>query len=214
MMFLFCAWLMGCKTEAPECSETIPCGFGETCQAGTCVSQSCANSTQCEMESFCDKGQCIDGCQTEMDCYPGDVCNLDSQTCESAHCTDSHIDCDFKEFCNVTTGDCVEASGIYCKECEINSDCGGNGNVCMHWGLQRDFCGVSCEADSDCPSGFTCTDWNDSETGQVVRQCATYCWLYIDERPIPPGNINATMDIGTECPIPEPERVSTASESK
>jgi hypothetical protein len=99
----------------------------------------------------------------------------------------------------------VEASGIYCKECELNSDCGGNGNVCMHWGLQRDFCGVTCEQDDDCPSGFTCTDWNDTETGTIVRQCATYCWLYIDERPIPEGNANAVQSIGSECPsISEP----------
>ncbi len=204
VLCMVCTIMLGCQTEEPECTETISCAFGETCQAGVCVTQSCATSAQCEMESYCDNGNCVDGCQSDKDCYPGDVCDPDSNTCASGFCTDTHIDCDFKEFCNSVTGDCTEASGIYCRECEVNNDCGGNGNVCMHWGLQRDFCGVSCEQDADCPSGFTCTDWNDTETGQIVRQCATYCWLYVDDRPIPEGNSNAHQRIGNECPIVEP----------
>lgn len=205
--------LSACQGEAPECTEDVPCGFGETCQAGVCVTQSCATSAQCEMENYCDKGSCTSGCESDDDCYPGDVCDPDTKSCASGFCTDTHIDCDFKEFCNVVTGECTEGSGIYCKECEVNADCGGNGNVCMHWGLQRDFCGVSCEQDTDCPSGFTCTDWNDTETGTITRQCATYCWLYIDERPIPEGNANADAAVGMECtPRDVSETVLSAGE--
>jgi hypothetical protein len=200
-ILIFFLGFMGCDSEEPECSQNIPCGFGETCQAGVCLAQSCATSSQCSMENYCDKGACVEGCQVDSDCYPGDSCDMETNSCASARCTDSHIDCDFKEVCNIVTGDCVEASGIYCRDCELNSDCGGNGNVCMHWGLQRDFCGVSCEVESDCPSGFTCIDWNDTETGQLVRQCATYCWLYIDGRPIPPGNPNEFSILNEECPV-------------
>ena len=200
VMFILFA-LLGCRQEVAECSENVPCGFGETCQEGTCVSQSCATSSQCPMENYCDKGACVTGCQGDEDCYPGNSCDLGTNSCQTAHCTDSQIDCDFKEICNVVTGECVEASGIYCRECELNSECGGSGNVCMHWGLERSFCGVTCESESDCPSGFTCIDWNDTETGQLVRQCATYCWLYIDGRPVPPGNPNEFSEISTECPV-------------
>lgn len=199
-MFLF---LIGCQPDAPECTQSIPCGFGETCKEGVCISQSCATSAQCDMGNYCDKGSCVEGCESDGDCYPGDMCDPETDFCTEGYCTDTHIDCDFKEFCNGLTGDCVEASGLYCKECEVNTDCGGNGNVCMHWGLQRDFCGVTCERDNDCPSGFMCLDWNDTETGQIVRQCATYCWLYLDERPIPPGNLNADSEVGIECPEPQ-----------
>lgn len=187
LMFLFL--LLGCgRTNAVECSESEPCGFGEVCVEGTCTSSSCTTSAQCSMEQFCDEGSCITGCANDGDCYPGDYCDKEAVTCTAAYCTDSHIDCDFKEYCNTSTGDCTEASGLYCRECEVDSDCGGNGNVCMNWGLQRDFCGVSCESESDCPSGFTCIDWQDSNDEFLTRQCATYCWLYIPERPVAPGD--------------------------
>lgn len=202
MVLLFFAFFLGCTEEVAECSEDLACGFGEVCQDGTCLSQSCATSTQCDMESYCDQGSCVDGCLGDSDCFPGDSCNVEEETCEEAHCTDSHIDCDFKEVCNSVTGDCSEASGIYCKDCEQNNDCGGNGNVCMHWGLERDFCGVTCDTENDCPAGFTCIDWNDTETGQLVRQCATYCWLYTDiqSRPVPPDSPNANSQMAVDCP--------------
>ena len=99
-IFLFLFALLGCRQEVVECSESIPCGFGETCQEGTCVSQSCATSSQCPMESYCDKGSCITGCQVDEDCYPGNSCDVASSLCQTARCTDSQIDCDFKEICN------------------------------------------------------------------------------------------------------------------
>ena len=37
-------------------------------------------------------------------------------------------------------------------------------------------------------SGFTCIDWQDGNDEFLTRQCATYCWLYIPERPIAPGD--------------------------
>ena len=187
----------GCDKEEPECSENVACGFGETCIKGVCTSRDCATSLQCDMENQCVKGNCEPGCASDDDCYPGDYCNSDSQTCEQAPCTDSHVDCGFKEYCNTVTGECIEASGYFCRDCELDADCGGNGNVCMHWGLERDFCGVSCEVESDCPSGFTCLDWSD-EDGNPTRQCATYCWLYISDRPVPPGQPAAPGECAME----------------
>lgn len=179
---------LGCgRKDTAQCSEEQPCGFGEVCVEGTCQSSSCSTSAQCAMEQFCDDGTCVDGCEIDGDCYPGDYCDQESKSCDDAPCTDSHIDCDFKEYCS-STGECVEASGYFCRDCELDSDCGGNGNVCMNWGLERDFCGVSCDTEADCPSGFICIDWQDSNDEFLTRQCATYCWLYIPERPNVPGN--------------------------
>ena len=192
--------LIGCRTEEPECTGEDSCGFGEVCVEGRCVGQACATSTQCDIESYCKNGKCLAGCENDQDCLPGDTCNLDAMTCETAACTDSQIDCNFQQFCNVFTGECSDASGLYCRECEVNSDCGGNGNVCMHWGLQRDFCGVTCEVETDCPSGYTCTDWLDSETNTVTRQCATYCWLYLDDnRPESPLSQEANRAAGLDA---------------
>ena len=186
-LFSFILFMLGCSgnNEAAECSEDTPCGFGAVCVEGTCVSNSCATSAQCSMEQYCDKGSCVEGCAADDDCYPGDYCNDELQVCDKAPCTNSQIDCDFKEFCNTGTGECIEASGYYCRDCEQDSDCGGNGNVCLHFGQERDFCGVTCEVESDCPSGFSCFDVTDEE-GRPTRQCLTYCWLYI-ERPEAPS---------------------------
>lgn len=188
-MLIFTLFLvLGCRgQDAMECSESDPCGFGEVCVEGTCQGSSCTTSAQCSMEQFCDDGTCVAGCDNDDDCYPGDYCNGEEKDCAAAPCTDSHIDCDFKEYCG-SSGDCVEASGYFCRDCEVDSDCGGNGNVCMNWGLERDFCGVSCDTEADCPSGFTCIDWQDGNDEFLSRQCATYCWLYIPERPIAPGD--------------------------
>ena len=177
MIALILAALVGCKTAA-ECAEDKPCGFGETCVEGKCVSRACATSAQCAMEQFCDGGTCRDGCQEDADCYPGDTCV--EGACAAAACRSSTLDCDFKEFCDPSTGECYEASGYYCRACNSDEDCGGNGNYCWNFGLDRQFCGVRCEgSDDDCPSGFTCIPL-DSEDGTVF-QCVTYCWLYDDE---------------------------------
>ena len=196
LIFLFA--FLGCGKDKVQCSEETPCGFGEVCVEGVCEGQSCATNTQCSMESYCLEGSCTEGCLSDEDCYPGDYCELGEQLCQSAPCTNSHVDCGFKEFCNNATGECIDASGYYCRDCITDADCGGNGNVCMHWGLERDFCGVTCEVESDCPSGFSCIDWQD-ENGSLTRQCATLCWLYVDERPNAPGSPQLPVD--GECPV-------------
>ncbi|MBM74215.1 MAG: hypothetical protein CMK59_02335 [Proteobacteria bacterium] len=177
--------MLACGQEEAQCSEEQGCGFGEVCVAGMCTASTCVTSEQCGMEEHCSEGDCVAGCQMDSDCYPGDFCDLETSSCTKTPCYDSHTDCNFKEYCLQSTGECVEASGYYCRSCVVDSDCGGNGNVCMHWGLERNFCGVRCEVESDCPSGFICADWLDQD-GNATRQCATYCWLYIDERPVPP----------------------------
>ena len=200
VLFMMFFSLVGCNSQELECTEEIPCGFGETCVAGQCVGSSCATSVQCEMEEYCDKGACVDGCASDKDCYPGDHCNPETQSCEQSACTSTQVDCDFKEYCNSITGDCVPASGFYCKECQTDSDCGGNGNSCLDFGVGR-YCGVSCQVESDCPSGFTCLDSPNLDQ----PQCITYCWLYITDRPETPGDpgLPGVLDLPLECPLKE-----------
>ena len=204
MMLLFQLFIfIGCATEEAKCSDDTTCGFGEVCVEGTCTRNSCANSSQCEMEEYCAQGDCTAGCAADDDCYPGDICNLETSSCEKEFCTDSHVDCAFQEYCNSITGECVPASGYFCRECETDSDCGGGGNVCLSFGLQREFCGVQCEKKSDCPSGFECYEASD-ENGVSTKQCMTYCWLYIQDRPAIPGNPNSLLeepflDLNPEC---------------
>ncbi|MDP6934339.1 MAG: hypothetical protein QGG40_15540 [Myxococcota bacterium] len=200
------ALLVGCG-ESPECSEEVSCGFGENCVEGVCTGATCATSAQCEMESHCASGSCVSGCQQDDDCYPGDACNAEG-TCVTASCRDSHLDCAFKEFCNTATGECYEASGYYCGSCLDDDDCGGNGNMCLGFGFYGDFCGVTCETESDCPSSFTCVNVVDGNGNALGSQCITYCWLYMEGPPAPqasspvslPQVRSADLSMGT-CPV-------------
>ena len=97
MMLLFQLFIfIGCATEEAECSDDTTCGFGEVCVEGACIRNSCANSSQCEMEEYCAQGDCTAGCAADDDCYPGDICNLETASCEKEFCTDSHEN--FSEF--------------------------------------------------------------------------------------------------------------------
>ena len=180
LLSLLPSLLLSCG-DPPECDAERPCqGFGQVCVEGACQSHACATSASCPMESHCEGGQCEAGCAQDTDCYPGDACDPATGTCAEAACTDSHLDCAFQEFCDETAGECYAAEGYWCRPCVTNEDCGGNGNLCLGWGDNGDFCGVSCTGDVDCPSGYTCTVIDDAAGNPLGSQCITWCWLYED----------------------------------
>ena len=161
--------LAGC---ADECEENLHCELGQVCSAGQCEDATCVTSDQCAMETFCaqESGVCEPGCQTDRDCYPYNSCNQDNQ-CVNAGCRSTVLDCAFGEFCNTLTGECFDASGAYCRECEGYDDeeeCGA-GNLCVTiGGYPQPYCGDDCGAVQD-PSG--------NIRGYV---CITTCWTLDD----------------------------------
>jgi hypothetical protein len=164
----------GCPSGAPaECSETQACPIGSVCQAGVCEAQYCATSSQCGIEQYCSEDRaCTPGCQLDSDCKFGDYCDEGTQTCMASECTNSRLDCGYKEFCS-PAGECYEAGGRYCQDCEDDADC-GVGNYCL-----SGYCGVACEDDTDCPGGFDCYGITDSLTGNITgHACYTACWLF------------------------------------
>lgn len=168
--------LVGCGDKS-ECSQSEPCPFGATCQAGQCVTARCANSTQCSMEQHCESGGCVAGCAEDTDCYPGDACDVVTGQCVNDGCTNAHRDCAFKEFCNGASGECYEAAGYYCRGCDDDEDCGGesSGNHCY-----GGYCLVECTRDADCPAGFYCYGFVDSAGNPQYYQCYSVCEMYED----------------------------------
>lgn len=167
--------LMACggAKVGEQCSETKTCEFGSVCIDSVCVSQSCSTSDQCGIEKYCNEDRlCASGCAADTDCMFGDSCDLNSRTCVAATCTDSRLDCSFGEFC-APSGECYEAGGYFCMDCEDDGDCGGNGNICY-----GGYCSPTCEDDTDCPNGFECYPWEDSAGNVVSHQCYTDCGLY------------------------------------
>lgn len=183
LLALFAALsLSACNNDKPaECSQNTPCGAFASCVDGQCVAKSCGTSTDCGMQSFCDAGECQPGCQSGEDCYPDEVCDPNTATCAAAACRSTTLDCGFGEFCDPAAGDCYEASGYYCSDCRDDDDCGGNGNLCFGFGSNGNFCGVTCDSQLDCPSGYDCVPATDGNGNVVSNQCITYCWLYITD---------------------------------
>lgn len=177
--------LVGASCGSPpaiECTETQPCpNITEICQAGQCVEVGCSTSSQCPIESYCDGGSCYRGCREDFDCYPGNHCEITegtSGTCVEDACTDTKVDCGFREFCNLATGDCYDAGEKYCRKCDDNADC-DDGNLCLN-----QACGVDCSGGQECPSGFECYPFSGDGSGEITHyQCFTYCWLYEDYDP-------------------------------
>ncbi|GDX82168.1 hypothetical protein LBMAG42_39790 [Deltaproteobacteria bacterium] len=171
-MIAFLFLVLACQTSTvAECAEDDPCEFGQECISGRCVAKTCATSDQCGIEEYCSADNtCTVGCQADTDCMYGDQCNVETNTCELAQCTDTHLDCGFNEFCSIQ-GDCYEAGGYFCRDCEDEGDCGGNGNKCFNG-----YCGVVCQTDSDCPGGFACI-----QPYEDTFVCYATCYLYEDK---------------------------------
>lgn len=164
--------MSGCGSSDVECDADTPCGFGEDCVDGACVSGACATSVQCPMEQHCEGRECVDGCTEDGDCYPGDACDTLDGTCVAAACEETAVDCGFREFCNTATGDCYDAGGDYCRPCSYDTDC-DEGNICF-----LDHCLVDCSGGRECPSSFECYGFEDDGGNVVFYGCFTYCWLY------------------------------------
>lgn len=173
MTLVIWAALSGCNYGTSECTEEVGCGLGAVCIDGACIERNCSTSGQCGIEQFCSaQGVCTPGCKEDTDCRFGDYCEEATATCQAAECSDTRLDCGFQEFCS-PAGECYDAGGYYCRSCNDDGDCGGAGNMCL-----SGYCGVTCVADSDCPSGYDCLPVVDLSGNVVSYQCWTYCWLY------------------------------------
>lgn len=199
------------------CSEEIPCeGFGETCVAGQCEVLGCSSNIDCPMENVCGAGgTCQRGCDNDNDCYPGNICDPEANECVTGGCSDTQIDCGYKEFCNRSTGECYEAGGVYCRPCDprnVVDDCNGGdaGGTNECW---NNYCTVDCSNGGECPSGFQCYPFTDRAGNPISYQCLTYCWLYEDRAAgsdvlPPPADIWLPQhpDCAPEALLPSPTR--------
>ena len=174
-------WLaLACvKETVTECSEDKPCPFGSSCVENVCEEQRCATSDQCPIESYCDADHaCVEGCQSDDDCRYGAYCDGASEQCVSETCTDARLDCSVGEFCS-PVGECYDAGGYYCADCEEDGDCGGGGNICFGDGFVG-FCAVTCDGDNDCPAGFDCYAY--PSDNPYTHVCWTDCPTYWESK--------------------------------
>ena len=62
-------------------------------------------------------------------------------------------------------------AALNCKQCTAHADCGGYETLCADYGGGNKRCATKCEADNDCPNGFTCFDIREGNT-LVSKNCA------------------------------------------
>jgi len=107
------------------------------------------------------------------DCPAGSAC--ESGSCEALPCRQANLDCNFNEFCDPVSGECVPTPGLHCAACDPGDNiwsnhgtedpcddtivghpvCGEEGSVCANSASFGD-CWVACSEQSDCPGGYTC----------------------------------------------------------
>ena len=123
-------------------------------------------------------------CETNADC-PGGFCvpssqgnNICTQFCiEDCAPFDDTFVCAFVTLPGADeTYLCVEKAINLCRPCQSNADCKGivldTGDRCLTFGEEEGaFCGVACDEDQDCPSGYSCSDATELETGATSSQC-------------------------------------------
>lgn len=127
-------------------------------------------------------------------CAPGEGCFLDkceeNGDCQSGWCVDHMGDavcsmgcteeCPSGWSCQQVAGTapdvvyvCVSDFANLCKPCASGDNCksvGGADDVCVDYGAEGAFCGGSCDADEDCPWGFSCTQ-TETVDGVATTQC-------------------------------------------
>ena len=114
----------------------------------------------CKIATDCDTGYCVDG-------PTGKIC---SQTCTS--CCPTGFGC---EQYAAGGGDlvfvCLPKWNALCRPCDTDDECGklGKGALCVTYGATGNFCGGTCQADSDCPGDYKC------ETAQGQKGAGKQC---------------------------------------
>jgi hypothetical protein len=134
---------MDSEDAAPQCEPGTGC-FGEACESS-------------------------DDCLSSL-CVP----HLGNQVC-SQTCGECPTNWRCKQ---VTTGSsdvtfiCVSDFTYLCQPCTENSDCKSDltQEACVIYEGEGRFCGAACEADEECPGGFSCID-AENASGGTSQQC-------------------------------------------
>ena len=151
------------------------------CEPGTgCFLEPCEENGDCQ-SSYCAEhlgaAVCTQACQDE--CAPG-------WSCQKVAGTEPDI-----------VFICVSDHANLCKPCAVGADCksiGGADDVCVAYGAGGSFCGGSCQADGDCPWGFSCAD-SSTVDGIETKQCVA------DTGDCPCTGSSIKLSLSTPCQV-------------
>ena len=155
----------------PQCRAGSECGFGERCEGGLCVQNTCGEDGSCPSGQVCDElaDECIAECVDDASCGAGLICELNTKLCRPG-CREDE-DCRVGERCG--EGDVCElfiaesCQDVRCEEGEfcdpLTLDCQLK---CVDEPDQPSSCGPGERCDA---ASFKCTSINCP--GQTSAQC-------------------------------------------
>jgi hypothetical protein len=166
----FCNPLGFCQSFA-SCTSNLDCPSGTFCDT---TATRCVAEGPCTLDEHCGPGAvcnaqtlaCRAGCRNDGDCAlpSGATSAGPRQACVNgqcrAFCRDNQA-CPANQFCDTTNGTCLSRTGrVDCNACGATMSCGPQTTArCLSFvteGQQASFCGMICQNESDCPSGFEC----------------------------------------------------------
>lgn len=150
--------------ETPDCVDHGDCRENQGCVLGQCRWVDCIDNTRCRLEHYCDPSTltCIEGCQSDEDCKSGESCDTAANSCVSAGCRDTVLDCDYGKYCDLELGYCVTDDRAHCKVCD-----GLGEAICPAEGICVLYVDSSstCHRDDDCRPDQNCDEF----------EAGTYC---------------------------------------
>lgn len=173
LLFLIAA-CGGSDLGEPECVDHGECATGEVCVDEICRVVECVSSDSCSLGSFCspETHECVEGCEVEADCLPGDICDSSAQACVTpTSCVDTELDCPIGSRCQ--DGECNPVPGL-CSECDRPSDCNANADCIGFIGDPSPYCWGTCSDQADCPHGFDCVNVGAGYGEVCVGECTWF----------------------------------------
>ena len=182
MIWILGALLIGCGGaggSTAQCVDNGQCNAGQGCLDGQCVAAECIASTECGLGQFCSQADfsCKEGCLEDSDCFAGEECNAEAQSCQSYGCRSTALDCKAGEYCDLdrnsaSYGECYKDTTKHCKLCDFeNANSCPNGMECYIWDLGE----TGCFTDNDCPNNWKCDLMSDFQFYCHQDRCLADC---------------------------------------